>query len=268
MTVLQLIASAAAVALALCAVMTTAWWIRERSGKSGFVDSFWTFGVGAAATYAALVPFSGGRSARQVLVAALAAIWSLRLGIHIVDRNRATGDDPRYYQLIAEWGDDAPRRMFWFLQSQAAVGVLLALTIAVAAHSPPPGLRSQDYAGVAIAVAALCGEALADRQLRTFRADPKNRNAVCDVGLWRWSRHPNYFFEWLFWFAYPIIAFDGSGENPLEWFTLAAPVVMYWLLVQVSGIPPLEQHMERTRGAAFHDYQRKTSAFFPLPPRR
>jgi steroid 5-alpha reductase family enzyme len=268
MTVLQFIASAAAVSLGLCAVMTVAWWIQQRSGKSGFVDSFWTFGVGAAAAFAALVPFSGGPSARQVLVALLAAIWSLRLGSHIVDRNRATGDDPRYRQLIAEGGDDAPRRMFWFLQSQAAVGVLLVLTIAVAAHIPSPGLRSQDYASVVIAVAALCGEALADRQLRTFRADPKNRNAVCDVGLWNWSRHPNYFFEWLYWFAYPVIAFGGSGENPLEWFTFAAPVVMYWLLVRVSGIPPLEQHMERTRGAAFRDYQRKTSAFFPTPPRR
>jgi steroid 5-alpha reductase family enzyme len=268
MTVLEFIASAAVAALWLCAVMTAAWWIQQRSGKSGFVDSFWTFGVGAAAAFAALVPFSGGPSARQVLVAVLAAIWSLRLGSHIVDRNRATGDDPRYRQLIAEEGDDAPRRMFWFLQSQAAVGLLLALTIAVAAHNPSPELRSQDYAGMVIAVAALCGEALADRQLRTFRADPKSRNAVCDVGLWGWSRHPNYFFEWLFWLAYPVIAFDGSGKYPLGWFALAAPVVMYWLLVQVSGIPPLEQHMERTRGAAFRDYRRKTSAFFPLLPRR
>ncbi len=266
MTIPLFTASAAAVTFGLCAVMTVAWRIQQRSGRSGFVDSFWTFGVGAAAAFAALVPFSGGPSARQVLVAMLAAIWSLRLGSHIVDRNRATGDDPRYSQLIADAGDDAPRRMFWFLQSQAAVGVLLALTIAVAAHNPSPGLRPQDYAGVMIAGAALCGEALADRQLRIFRADPKNRNAVCDVGLWRWSRHPNYFFEWLYWFAYPVIALDRSGENPLGWLTLAAPVVMYWLLVHVSGIPPLEQHMGRTRGAAFRDYQRKTSAFFPLPP--
>jgi steroid 5-alpha reductase family enzyme len=268
MTILQFISTAVAVTLELCVAMATAWWMQQRTGKSGFVDSFWTFGVGGGAIVAALVPLSGQVSARQLLVAALAAIWSLRLGGHIVSRNRATGDDPRYRHMIEEWGADAPRGMFWFLQSQAAAGVVFALSIAAAAHNPVPRLRWQDFAGMLIALVAVSGETLADRELQKFRADPKNRGDICNVGLWRWSRHPNYFFEWLTWFAYPVIAIDLSGRNPLGWFALAAPILMYWLLVHVSGIPPLEQHMGQTRGAAFYAYQRRTSAFFPWPPRR
>jgi steroid 5-alpha reductase family enzyme len=267
-TILQFIATAAAAALGLCAVMAAAWCIQQRSGKSGFVDSSWTLGVGGASIMAALMPFSGEPSARQVLVAALAAIWSLRLGSHIVGRNRATGDDPRYRHMIEEWGAAAPRRMFWFLQSQATVGLIFTLAIAVAAHNPAPGLRPQDFVGALIALIAVSGEALADRELQQFRGDPKNHGAICDIGLWRWSRHPNYFFEWLIWFAFPTFAIDLSGHNPLGWFALAAPILMYWLLVHVSGIPPLEQHMERTRGDAFRAYQRRTPQFFLWPPRR
>jgi steroid 5-alpha reductase family enzyme len=268
MPLTQFFTSAAAVAFGLCAVMTVAWWIQQRSGRSGLVDAFWTFGVGGSAIVAALLPLSGGVLVRQIFVAALAAIWSLRLGSHIVRRNGMNGDDPRYRHMIEEWGADAPRGMFWFLQSQAAIGVVFALAIVVAAHNRAPGLRWQDFMGALIAFGAISGEGLADRELQRHRGDPKNVGAVCDVGLWRWSRHPNYFFEWLFWFAFPVIAIDTSGHNSPGWFALAAPILMYWLLVHVSGIPPLEQHMERSRGAKFHAYQLRTSKFFPWPRRR
>jgi steroid 5-alpha reductase family enzyme len=203
---------------------------------------------------------------RQVVVAALVAAWGLRLGLHIAFRSHTADDDPRYRALIEQWGADAPRRLFWFLQSQAAVGTLLAVSVALAAHNPDPALRVQDVAGIAILVLALTGEALADRQLRAFKADPANRSKVCDVGLWSLSRHPNYFFEWLSWTAYPIIAIDLSDAN--TWLTLAAPICMYWVLVHVSGIPPLEDHMLKTRGEAFRSYQRRTRRFFPIPRSR
>ena len=164
-----------------------------------------------------------------------------------------------------QWGNDAARRMFWFLQSQAAVGIILALSIVLAAQNPNPDLRIQDLIGLVILLAAIVGEAIADRQLRAFKSDPANRNAICDVGLWRWSRHPNYFFEWLSWLAYPIIAIDFAGHNPYGWLALAAPICMYWVLVHVSGIPPLEDHMLRSRGEAFRAYQKRTRAFLPLP---
>ena len=101
-------------------------------------------------------------------------------------------------------------------------------------------------------------------ELKRFRQDPANRGRVCDVGLWRWSRHPNYFFEWFGWLAYPVIAL--SFDYPWGLASLLAPVFMYWILVHVTGIPPLEEQMLRSRGERYRDYQSRTSRFFPLPP--
>jgi steroid 5-alpha reductase family enzyme len=115
---------------------------------------------------------------------------------------------------------------------------------------------------------AIAGEAIADRQLRKFRAGPAHRDGVCDVGLWAWSRHPNYFFEWLGWVAYPLFAIDPGGDYWWGWLAILAPVFMYQVLVHLSGIPPLEQHMLRSRGEAFQKYQARVSAFFPFPPGR
>jgi steroid 5-alpha reductase family enzyme len=114
-----------------------------------------------------------------------------------------------------------------------------------------------------VLLVGLIGEAVSDWQLRQFRADPANRTRICEAGLWKWSRHPNYFFEWVCWLAYPLIAIDGS--YPRGWVTLLAPACMYWILVYVSGIPPLEQHMLRSRGAQFREVQARTRAFVPVP---
>jgi steroid 5-alpha reductase family enzyme len=125
----------------------------------------------------------------------------------------------------------------------------------------------QDVAGAAMLLGSLLGETVADRQLRAFAQDKANKGKVCDMGLWKWSRHPNYFFQFLGWVAYPVIAIDLSGGYPWGWLALTGPAFIWYLLVHVSGIPPLEQHMLRSRGQAFRDYQARTSAFVPLPPR-
>ncbi len=165
-------------------------------------------------------------------------------------------------------GPDASRRMFWFAQSQAWVSVPLALSIMIAASHPAPGLRLQDFLGAIVLAVAIAGEAVADRQLKSFRANPANKGRVCDQGLWGLSRHPNYFFEWMCWIAYPTVAIDLQGGYPWGWLAISAPLVMYWLLVHVSGIPLLEQHMLRRSGEEFRKYQARTNAFFPGPPRR
>jgi steroid 5-alpha reductase family enzyme len=211
-----------------------------------------------------MIPLAGWQP-RQLVVAALAAGWSLRLGLHIGARSRGIADDPRYRDLNSQWGDDAPRQMFWFLQTQAWVGAVLAISIALAAHNPAPAPRVQDAIGVLLLLGAIIGETVADHQLRMFKARTNDRKAICDKGLWSLSRHPNYFFEWLGWVSYPLIAIDLSGVNPYGLLTLAAPVIMYWVLVHVSGIPPLEAHMIQSRGDAFRAYQRRTRAFFPFP---
>jgi len=266
LSLIALTLGAVAVAAALSLIMTLAWHIQNRSEKTGWIDTTWSLGVGGVAFIAAGWPLEADWPHwRQMIVAVLAGSWCLRLGRHIADRNRAAGDDPRYRNLIMQWRGDASRRMFWFLQSQAMVGVILAVSIALAAHNPNPQWRMQDLIGMAVLTVAIAGEAIADRQLRAFKNDPANHKDVCDVGLWRWSRHPNYFFEWLTWVAYPIIAIDFSGHNPYGWAALAASLCMYWVLVHVSGIPPLEEHMLRSRGDLFRTYQKRTRAFFPLP---
>jgi steroid 5-alpha reductase family enzyme len=266
LSLIELTLCAFSVAAALCLIMASAWYLQHRSGKTGWIDTTWSLGVGGVAFIAAVWPLEPDWPHwRQMVVAVLAGSWCLRLGLHIAERNSSVVDDPRYRNLIMQWGGDASRRMFWFLQSQAMVGVILAVSIALAAHNPNPQWRIQDLIGLAVLTVAIAGESIADRQLRAFKNDPANHRAVCDIGLWRWSRHPNYFFEWLTWVTYPTIAIDLSGHNPYGWAALAAPFCMYWVLVHVSGIPPLEDHMLRSRGDVFRAYQKRTRAFFPLP---
>jgi steroid 5-alpha reductase family enzyme len=256
-----------AVTASLGAIMSVAWLVWSRTRNSGWIDTFWTFGVGLTGCSGALTANLVSHTERSLLVMGLAAVWSLRLGIHIARRTAQIDDDPRYAALIRQWGSAAPRQMFSLAQKQVIVSVPLAASIIIAAFNPVPELRASDWSAVAILVAAIVGEAIADHQLWSFRRNPANRTRVCTTGLWSWSRHPNYFFEWLGWCAYPLIAFDLSGAYPWGVFALAAPLCMYWLLVYVSGIPPLEAHMLERRPEEFRAYQARTSSFFPLPPR-
>jgi len=267
MSLLQLALLAAAMGAALSAIMAVAWQVQRTTGHTGWIDVCWTFGTGTVAALGSLAPLQTDYppSARQIMVAVLIAFWSLRLGGHILLRTREVGDDPRYRDLIRQWGANANLRMFLQLQAQAAVGLILAVSVALAAHNTRLNLGFQDFLGLALLVGALAGEAVSDWQLRRFKSDPANRGRICEVGLWSLSRHPNYFFEWLCWFAYPLIAIDLSGANSLGWIALLAPVCMYWVLVHVSGIPPLEAHMLRTRGEQFRALQARTRAFFPFP---
>jgi steroid 5-alpha reductase family enzyme len=230
-------------------IMAVAWRVQWRSGNFGWVDTIWSLGTGATALVGVLVTPSEPWRWRQILVAILVAGWSLRLGLHIATRTHAAADDPRYRRLIVQWGPRAREEMFWFLQKQAVVSILLVVAIVLAARNPDPALRLQDIAAAAVLTAALLGEALADWQLRNFKHTHSARASVCDGGLWRYSRHPNYFFEWMAWLAYPIFAIDIAGYNPYGWLALSAPIVMYWLLVHVSGVPPLEEHMLQSHGA-------------------
>jgi steroid 5-alpha reductase family enzyme len=261
----------AAIAVALSVLMAGAWAVQQRTGNSGWVDTIWTFSLGLAGAGSALWPVGGAApNARQWLVAALVAIWSLRLGLHIAMRTAKISDDPRYAAFAKEWGVDSPRKMFIFLQNQGFGSIPLVFSIFVAARFPSDALRLQDILGALILLIGIAGESLADAQLKRFRENPANKGRVCDAGLWRWSRHPNYFFEWFGWLAYPVIAIslDYAVSYPWGWATLLAPLFMYWILVHVTGIPPLEAQMLRSRGQRYRDYQSRTSMFFLLPPQK
>ncbi|MGJ4993610.1 DUF1295 domain-containing protein [Bradyrhizobium sp. HKCCYLS3077] len=265
MTVVDYLLALLAMAVAMSVLMSLAWVVQQRTGNSGWVDTIWTFSVGLVGAVGAIWPAGGATPhARQWLVAILVAVWSLRLGGHVAVRSRGITDDPRYAEFARQWGEAAPRRMFVFLQQQALGAIPLVFAMFVAAHAPAPELRLQDYLGILVLFIGIAGEGLADAQLKAFRTDPANKGKVCDAGLWRWSRHPNYFFEWMCWLAYPVIAL--SPDNPWGLASLLAPLLMYYILVHVTGIPPLEEQMLRSRGDRYRAYQARTSAFFPLPP--
>lgn len=253
-------------AIAMSAIMAAAWLVQRRTGNSCWIDAFWTFGTGLVAAGLALAPLSAaGTGWRHALVAAMAALWSLRLGLHIVARTRAEDDDPRYKAIIAAWGVAAPVKLFRFLQAQALVAVALAASIMVAAHSPRADLDLRDGLAILVFAGGWVIEATSDAQLRAFKSRSPS-DAVCDTGMWAWSRHPNYFGEWLCWCAYPLLAF--AIDYPAGWASLLAPAIIYWTLVYASGIPPLEAHMRKSRPEAWAAYASRTPAFFPRLPRR
>lgn len=253
----------------MSACMAAGWAFQRARRNGGWTDAFWSYSVGAVGVAAALCPTGewAAPSLRQLAVAGLVALWSLRLGGHIAHRAAEGPEDARYAELRREWGGAFDSRMFVFLQIQALSGAFLIATIALAAHQPAPGLRIADVAGFILLALSILGEGIADRQLRRFRAYPANRGRVCDVGLWSWSRHPNYFFEWLGWVAYAVVAVDLTGAYAVGWLALSGPAFIYYLLRHVSGVPLLEASMIASRGDAYRDYQARVSPFFPLPPK-
>jgi steroid 5-alpha reductase family enzyme len=250
---------------AMTAVMVAAWAFGLAAKNGGWTDVFWTWGSGVVLAAAALWPFDD-IAPRQWLVAGMAAVWALRLGAYLTPRVAGHPEDPRYARFREDFGAHYPIRMLWVTLPQAPATALLAVSVVLAAHRPEPGLDVRDWLGLAVFGIAIAGEYVSDEQMRRFRADPNNRGQVMDRGLWGWSRHPNYFFQWLGWLAYPVIALEVG--QPLSWLSLTAPAVMFVLLRYVSGVPPLEAAMVRSRGDRFRDYQARVSAFFPLPPTR
>lgn len=241
-------------------VMAGLWGFQRRTGDAGIVDVAWGMGVGLlAASFACLGP---GDRWRRTVVGSLAMIWALRLSGYILARVLTMPEDGRYASLKRDWGDAAPTKLFVFFQFQAIASLLFSLPMWFAVHAVSPW-GVWDRLGVAIWCVAILGESLADRQLARFRDDPANRGKVCREGLWRYSRHPNYFFEWLHWWSYVCFA----RTAPWGWLTILGPLTMLYLILRVTGIPPTESQALRSRGEAYREYQRTTNAFFPWFPR-
>ncbi len=267
---MPLAALIAAVTAVLCLAMALAWGLQRRTGDGGWADVVWSFATGAAGVAYALAPTAGFRAGpRALLVALLAAAWSVRLGAHLWRRTvRARAEDARYAELRQAWGAGFQARMFGFLQVQAAASALLALAMLAAARNPAPFPAWSDAAGLGLFVLAIAGESVADAQLARFKAAPGHRGRLCEAGLWGWSRHPNYFFEWLGWLAYAAIAIGPDFRRPASFVALVGPTLMFVLLRHVSGVPATERAMAKSRGPLLAAYQARVSPFVPLPPRR
>ena len=253
--------------LAVCwgvaaALMAALWLVERARDDASLVDVGWAAGLGISALLLALL-VDTAPAERRVLVAALAGGWSLRLSLHLyLDRVRGKPEDGRYRKLRAEWGASAHRNFFLFFQAQALLVAILSVPYALALTTPRGALGPADAAAAVLVLVSVLGETLADRQLAAFRADPANRGRTCRAGLWRFSRHPNYFFEWLHWWAWPLLAWG----SPVFAASLGAPALMLFFLLKVTGIPPTEARALETRGDDYREYQRTTSAFFPWFP--
>lgn len=245
--------------------MTAGWWWQRKHTNAGIVDVVWTACVGASALL--LAAWGDGAWQARAVLAVLGGSWGLRLAWHLWQRVGHEPEDGRYRYLRAHW-QGHQGKFYLFFAGQSLLVLLFALPFIAVARSPVATAWPWIALAVLIGAISVAGESLADRQLARFRADPANRGRTCRDGLWRYSRHPNYFFEWLGWTALPLLAINLSGDYPWGWLAFVAPLCMYWLLVHVSGIPPLEEHMLRSRGNAFRAYQRRTSPFFLLPPSR
>lgn len=194
----------------------------------------------------------------------MVTVWSLRLAIHLGIRVRSHHpvEDVRYARLRTEWGPAASRRMFAFYHLQGLLQVVLSVPFLLVYSDFRNGsgrLGVVEGLGIGLWLAGLAGESIADRQLARFRTDPTNRGRVCQAGLWNWSRHPNYFFEWLVWVGFAVFAFG----TPYGWIGILSPLLMGHFLVNVTGIPMTEELSVRSKGEAYREYQRTTSAFIP-----
>ncbi|TSA35001.1 MAG: DUF1295 domain-containing protein [Verrucomicrobiaceae bacterium] len=260
MTSLFLLCGSAAIAMGM---MVVVWFFAKRMDNAGIVDIWWSFGFAPVAVFCGI--FGSGQPLRNGLIAAMVCAWSFRLGTHLYKRvmSHHPEEDPRYAELRAQFPKHTWLMFFGFFQLQGVLIALLSLPVALACADPNGRIEAFEIAGLLVWLVAIGGESVADAQLSFFRAQPANRGRVCEFGLWRYSRHPNYFFEWLVWIAYFVFALG----SPWGWAGALSPLLMLYFLTCVTGIPPSEAHSLKSRGDAYRDYQRRTSAFVPWFPK-
>ncbi len=254
-----------AFALAIPVVMMAAVWALARLlNNAGIVDIFWSYGFIPVA--AACAVLGNGSLWRTTLLVFMVTVWAGRLGTYLVIRvaKHHPEEDGRYAALRTHFPNHTWAMFFGFFQAQAVLIALLSVPFVLVFINPAGGIGVFEMAGAALWLLAIAGEALADAQLNRFRSNPSNRGKTCRAGLWKFSRHPNYFCEWLVWVAYFVFALGSPGG----WIAVYAPALMYVFLTKITGIQATEEQAVRSRGEDYRQYQRTTNAFFPWWPRR
>ncbi len=250
--------------LAILVYVCSIWLLSLAVRNASIIDIFWGPGF-LLASIVYLLASPDGYAGRQVLVVALVAVWSLRLGAHIFVRNAGQGEDFRYQK----WRESAPETFWWrsLFQVFLLQGLLcwtISMPLLVAIYSDEPSnLTPWDYLGLATWMVGFGFEAIGDYQLMAFKSDPDSRGRVMDRGLWRYTRHPNYFGEATLWWGYFLIAVS----VPWGWLTGFSPTLMTFLLVRVSGAALLERGLKKRR-PEYEDYIRRTSGFIPWAPKQ
>jgi steroid 5-alpha reductase family enzyme len=240
--------------------MSILWYIGKRIGNYAIVDVGWT--VSLVLLCLVFFLFGAGLFERKLLILLMVSFWGIRLGGYLLFTRiiGGHGEDERYVAFRRDYGEAVDRKFFInIFQFQALLDVVLAIPFLLISINPEESLQTLEYAGLGLFVVAVIGEAVADNQLHSFKKNPENKGKNCEVGLWYYSRHPNYFFEWLIWVSYGLV----SLASPYGYIGLSSPVLMYILLTKFSGVPMSEELALKKRGDVFREYQRTTSAFFP-----
>jgi steroid 5-alpha reductase family enzyme len=249
-------------ALAALLVLGVTFVVALRVGRHAVVDVAWGLGFVAIALASFAAAAGVGDDSRRALVLVLTTVWGVRLAVHIARRSRGKGEDPRYAELLGR----AHGNRTWFTirkvyLTQAALMWFVSLPVQVGVFQDA-GLGAVAWVGVAVWVVGMFFEAVGDLQLQRFRDDPGSRGKVLDTGLWRYTRHPNYFGDACVWWGIWMVAAD-AWPGVL---TVLSPLVMTWLLARGTGKPLLEKDIADRR-PGYADYVRRTSGFVPLPPR-
>jgi steroid 5-alpha reductase family enzyme len=242
--------------------MTLVWLLSLARHDASVVDPFWGLGFIVAAVSYFL--FTDGFQGRRILVAVLVCLWGLRLGIYLAWRNRGKGEDPRYRAMRAK----RPKSFWWFSYLQVFLLQALLLWIVAApiaaaqGGAEPTHFTALDFVGVAVWIVGFLFEVVGDAQLALFRRNPANKGKVLRTGLWRYTRHPNYFGEAVIWWGVWLIAAAAHG-----YWSVYGPVVLTLLLLRVSGVTLLEKSLKESK-PGYAEYVSRTSAFIPWPPRK
>lgn len=247
----------------VAALMLLLWLVHLRTGNAAIVDAGWAGGLALLGVLYAVL--GGGYWLRAGMIGAMAGIWGLRLAVYLLT-TRIIGhpEEGRYRELRRQWKTNIPIKFLLFFEFQALLCVVLAVPFLTASRNPNPMISPREWAAAALWMLAMAGEAAADAQLNAFKSNPSNKGHTCQAGLWRYSRHPNYFFEWLIWMAFALFAVGSPGG----FWSLLSPALILYFVFRVTGIPATEAQAIRTRGEEYRRYQQTTSAFVPWFPRR
>lgn len=241
-----------------------AWVWHLRLRNAGVIDVVW--GANQALAAAVFAALGGGWGPRRFAIAAMVGLTGLRLSWHLTRRVLGHPEEGRYVALRQEWGakGDIHRIFLLFFLAQGVLVLALAVPFYLVAQNPAVGFAPLEKAALALFFVGFLGESLADAQLKAFKADPASRGKTCRAGLWRYSRHPNYFFEWLMWVSYALMALAA----PYGWVALYAPLLMLHFLLNVTGVKYTEEQCLRSKGEDYARYQRETPMFFPRLPKK
>ena len=247
---------------AVAVLMLGTWAVSVRLRDASIVDIVWSLGFVLVAWLA--FALGDGAVERRLLVATLVTVWGVRLSAHMLSLRRGHGEDFRYRTMRERHGRRFPLVSLFSVYLWQGLGMwAVSLPIQAAAELPgPSGLGALDVAGAALWTVGMVFEVGGDRQLARFRADPANRGKVMDRGLWRYTRHPNYFGDFCVWWGIFLVALATEGA----WWTIVGPLTMTAIFTKFFGVPLMEEHLSRAKDG-YAEYVRRTSAFFPCPPR-